>query len=86
MWRSNVLRLRTCSSTFEIQHVKKRWHSGNADTPVSTAEFLKALEDAHPRPQYWKAGLERWPIGGKLDLGRRVKNLTGTRPCGQRWG
>lgn len=45
MWRSNVLRLRKCSSAGGARHgVTRRWHSSEKSLPITQKEFDDALD------------------------------------------
>lgn len=45
MWRSNVLRLRQCSSTTTIHHgLRPRWYSSERSLPITKEEFESALK------------------------------------------
>jgi hypothetical protein len=49
MWRSNVLRLRRCSSAGVWRHgVKPRWYSSAEGLPISEDEFTDALDEILP--------------------------------------
>lgn len=53
MWRSNVLRLRSCSSTtVRKPGLKKRWYSSEKGLPVSGDEFLEALDKVYSRRKW----------------------------------
>jgi hypothetical protein len=61
MWRSNVLRLRKCSSAGARRHgVKPRWYSSAQSLPVSEEEFTAVLRGILP---------ELWGVEGKAPLG-----------------
>jgi hypothetical protein len=61
MWRSNVLRLRNCSSTASSYHgVRIRWYSSEKSLPITGKEFEYALT----KVLKWKLGSEsKMPLG-----------------------
>jgi len=61
MWRSNVLRLRNCSSTTTFRNgLNTRWYSSKKSLPVSEREFEHALREVLP----WE-----WRTESKTPLG-----------------
>ncbi|KAF1944466.1 hypothetical protein EJ02DRAFT_510140 [Clathrospora elynae] len=66
MWRSNVLRLRNCSSTAITSHgVKIRWYSSEKSLPVTEKEFESALAKVFK----WKWDESKTPLGFAISGG-----------------
>lgn len=82
MWRSNVLRLRKCSSA-AVSHygVNIRRYSSAKSLPISEREFISALKKVLP----WKWNTEsKAPLGMRFLLSNSTTTNNDDRLCDQR--
>lgn len=94
MWRSNVLRLRKCSSAGGLRHgVARRLYSSEKSLPITDEEFHDALGSvlaerrAREGSNLTGAGVNKVPIGmwSAVIHSKELSLTIRLRPCYKRW-